>query len=70
MKSMLKSELARSAGVSMNTFRRWLQSREPELFQLGYRSEMRVLSPRIVAWICREYGISELPPQHPRQKHS
>lgn len=68
MKSMSKSELARSAGVSMNTLRRWLQLREEELLRMGYRREMRLLPPRIVEYICREYGISEPTPPHPLQK--
>lgn len=57
MKAMLKSELACMAGVSCGTLRRWLSTRTRDLEALGYRRGMRLLPPRIVEYICREYGI-------------
>lgn len=57
MKAMLKSELARMAGVSRNTLGVWLESRSEELARMGYRKRMRLLPPHIVRFIMREYGI-------------
>ena len=59
MKAMLKSELARMAGVSRNTLANWLTAHEKELIPLGYNRNMRLLSPKLVAYIMREYGIVE-----------
>lgn len=36
-KSMYKYELADAAGVSMFTFRRWLEACEEDLIRLGYK---------------------------------
>lgn len=57
MKAMLKSELARMAGVSRNTLGHWLAGRHEELTRMGYRKQMRLLPPHIVRYILREYGI-------------
>lgn len=59
MKAMLKSELARMAGVSRNTLGIWLESRSEQLSRMGYRKRMRLLPPHIVRYILREYGIVE-----------
>ena len=60
MKAMLKCELADCAGVSRRTLARWLSLHRTELEQLGLTPSMRLLPPRVVAYICRQYGI-ELP---------
>lgn len=57
MKSMLKSELAHAAGVSMRTFSRWLSNNEEELARLGVTKQMRLLPPIAVRRICELYGI-------------
>ncbi len=57
MKAMLKSELARMAGVSRNTLGRWFLEHEEELIARGYRRSMRLLPPCIVTFVMREYGI-------------
>ena len=57
MKAMYKNELAEAAGVSMNTFRRWLGENRGKLARLGVRPRQQLLPPKAVTWICREYGI-------------
>ena len=57
MKAMYKYELANAAGVSRDTFRRWLSENHSKLTELGARSRSQLLPPRAVAWVCREYGI-------------
>ena len=56
---MLKSEIARAAGVSTNTLRRWMNQHEEKLRGLGVRKHTKLLSPKVVRWVCEEYGISE-----------
>jgi hypothetical protein len=57
MKSAYKYELAAAAGVSDRTFRRWLSAHRGELLNLGVKTTDKLLPPRAVEWICREYGI-------------
>ena len=57
MKAMLKSELARMAGVSRNTLSRWMASHEEELAKRGYQKQMRLLPPHLVDFVMRQYGI-------------
>lgn len=59
MKSKLKIELARAAGVSPRTFSRWLQSHRAELQALGISPRAHLIPPKGVRYICDEYGISE-----------
>ena len=59
MKAMLKSEIARAAGVSDSTLRRWLRCHEQQLRNLGVRKKAKLLSPKVVRWVCEEYGINE-----------
>lgn len=59
MKSMLKSELARMAGVSRNTLARWLATHQEELAKRGYRKQMHLLPPNLVTFIMQEYGITD-----------
>ena len=47
MKSAYKYELANAAGVTDRTFRRWL----------GVTRTTKLLPPKAVEWICKEYGI-------------
>jgi hypothetical protein len=57
MKAMSKSELAQAAGVSVDTLRRWLEPHRQRLEALGLRPNMRVLPPRVVAYIIEALCI-------------
>jgi predicted DNA-binding protein (UPF0251 family) len=54
---MYKYELANAAGVSRDTFRRWLSGNRSKMAELGAKPRSQLLPPRAVAWVCREYGI-------------
>ncbi|MBR0296397.1 MAG: hypothetical protein IJQ95_03270 [Paludibacteraceae bacterium] len=56
-KSMYKSELATAAGVSLSTFRRWLQSDRKELALLGVGPKTKMLPPSAVKYLCEKYVI-------------
>ncbi len=57
MKSTYKYELAEAAGVNYRTFQRWLSKHQERLAELGASPRQHLLPPRVVEWICREYGI-------------
>ena len=57
MKAMYKYELANAAGVSRDTFRRWLGLNSVKLAKMGVSKRSQMLPPRAVEWVCREYGI-------------
>ncbi len=57
MKAMYKYELAEAAGVSANTFRRWLNENSSKLARFGVKRRSQMLPPRAVQWVCHEYGI-------------
>ena len=57
MKAMLKSELAAAAGVSSQTFRRWLLADTEYLCQQGIKSTTRILPPQVVRYLCEKYDI-------------
>ena len=57
MKSAYKYELADAAGVNYKTFQRWLNVHRDELESLGVSRTSKMLPPKAVEWICREYGI-------------
>lgn len=57
IKSMLKSELAKLAGVSESTFKRWLHRHDAELLVLGVTPRTKLIPPNAVRWICEQYGI-------------
>ena len=59
MRSYLKSEIARAAGVSYRTFQRWLQQQSEQLSQWGVTPRTQLLPPVAVEWICQQYGIDE-----------
>ncbi len=56
-KAMYKNELARAAGVSNGTFRRWLHSDREELQKLGCDISVKLLNPAAVAFLCHKYCI-------------
>lgn len=57
MKAMYKYELAEAAGVSRDTFRRWLADNSRKLSHFGVKKRSQMLPPRAVQWICNQYGI-------------
>ena len=50
-----------AAGVSNQTFRRWLSGNRDKLAKLGAKPRGQLLPPKAVGWICREYGIDTDP---------
>ena len=63
MKTMYKSELARLAGVSANTFRRYLNTRRDVLSAMGVAPRDKTLNPRAVSFVIEDYCI-ELPKEY------
>ena len=61
VRAMYKNELAMAAGVSNQTFRRWLSGNRDKLAKLGAKPRGQLLPPKAVGWICREYGIDTDP---------
>jgi hypothetical protein len=57
MKAMYKSELARLAGVSPRTFRRYLATRRAVLEEMGVSLMTQKLPPKAVEYICDDYCI-------------
>ncbi len=57
MKAMYKSELAKLAGVSPRTFRRYLATRRPILTAMGVSPFARKLPPPAVHYISEDYCI-------------
>jgi len=57
VKSMLKSELARAAGVSPRTFTRWIAVHQAELSAMGVLPTAHLIPPLGVRYICEQYGI-------------
>ena len=57
MKAMYKSELARLAGVSASTFRRYLNSRRGVLTQMRVSSRTKMLPPKAVRFVVDDYCI-------------
>jgi len=57
MKAMSKSELAMAAGISVDTLKRWLEPHRKQLEALGLCPNMRVLPPKVVAYIVETFCI-------------
>lgn len=57
MKAMLKSELAREAGVSVRTLNRWCRPYHQELVKMGWSPNMNLLTPKIVAFLRDKFCI-------------
>ena len=64
---MYKSELAKLAGVSPRTFRRYLATRRPILTAMGVSPFARKLPPPAVHYISEDYCIDI--PDCPRFRH-
>jgi len=52
-----KSELARLAGVSTRTFRRYLATRRHILDAMGISPKAQKLPPQAVRYVCEDYCI-------------
>lgn len=57
MKAMYKCELARAAGVSTTTFKRWISKHEAELERLGNSPKAKIINPAGVEYLCRTFVI-------------
>ena len=57
MKAMLKSELAAAAGVTCDTFRRWLHSDADYLRSQGLSPKAKMLPPQVVTYLVEKYNI-------------
>ena len=57
MKSYTKKQLADAAGVSADTFRRWLHSDRAFLEQQGISPHARILPPHVVKYLCEKYNL-------------
>ena len=57
MKSYTKTELARAAGVSGDTFRRWLKTEEAFLRANNVQPKTKYLPPVVVKYLCEKYCI-------------
>ncbi len=56
-KAMYKYELAAAAGVSTETFRKWLKSDKAVLEEMGVAKQQQLLPPRAVRYLCEKYCI-------------
>ncbi|MBQ3633708.1 MAG: hypothetical protein IJQ06_06930 [Paludibacteraceae bacterium] len=59
-KSMYKYELANAAGVSSQTFRRWLITDRAALKAMGVTLRQKQLPPKAVRYLCEKYDIDVL----------
>lgn len=57
MKSYSKIELARAAGVSGETFRRWLRTDADFLRANHITPKTKLLPPHVVRYLCEKYDI-------------
>ena len=57
MKSYTKIELARAAGVSGETFRRWLRTDATFLRANHITPKTKILPPHVVKYLCEKYDI-------------
>ena len=57
MKSYSKIELARAAGVSGETFRRWLRTDAAYLRANHITPKTKLLPPHVVKYLCEMYEI-------------
>ena len=57
MKAFSKIELARAAGVSGETFRRWLRTDRAFLEAHNITPKTKLLPPIVVKYLCEKYDI-------------
>ena len=56
-KSMLKSELADAAGVSLSTFSSWLRNDQDIMRTFNISKRAKYLPPCIVKYLCEKYVL-------------
>ena len=56
-KAKYKYELAMAAGVSSETFRKWLKTDSNELEAMGISPRQQLLTPKAVRYLCEKYDI-------------
>lgn len=57
MKSYSKTQLAEAAGVSPETFRRWLKTDRAFLEANGITPTTKLFPPKVVKYLCEKYAI-------------
>lgn len=57
MKACTKIELSHAAGVSPETFRRWLKTDRAFLEAHGMRPTTKLFPPKVVKYFCDKYAI-------------
>ena len=57
MKSYTKAQLADAAGVSPETFRRWLKTDRAFLEVNHIRPTTKLFPPKVVKYLCEKYDI-------------
>jgi hypothetical protein len=57
MKAYSKIELVRAAGVSGETFRRWLKRDKIFLAENHITPRTKILPPKVVKYLCEKYDI-------------
>ena len=57
MKSYTKAQLADAAGVSAETFRRWLKTDRAFLEANGIQPTTKLFPPKVVKYLCEKYAI-------------
>ena len=57
MKSYTKAQLADAAGVSPETFRRWLKTDRAFLEVNHIRPTTKLFRPNVVKYLCEKYAI-------------
>ncbi len=57
MKSYTKAQLADAAGVSPETFRRWLKTDRAFLEVNHIRPTTKLFPPKVVKYLCEKYAI-------------
>ena len=62
MKAYTKIELARAAGVSGETFRRWLRTDKAFLEKHHVTAKTKILPPVVVKYLCDKYAIEVVAP--------
>lgn len=57
MRAMSKAELANAAGVSRDTFRRWLMNDAEYMHEQGVKPTAKVFPPQVVSYLIDKYCI-------------
>lgn len=57
MRFYYKNELAQAAGVSRDTFRKWLKSDTEFLVANHVSPNAKLLPPKVVRYLCEKYCI-------------